>query len=224
MLTIVRTRWHDETDDGIMLVDFDETKVTDEDEATKAIESILYELAKGTDGDPCAGDLVGLMDDDALAKYGARLVDDSFMVVSVEGYARPLATYAAPPMAKAKINLPTKGTDENGLSLAIEFHVLPHDDMVAAGFRIPYKGANHYSLCRTVERETTFNVSVPTDGSRGRIDILDEMFCQPYDYQSILMDHPDHPFANRVKARVDDEMEALVKAGVLSGWSRDDYI
>lgn len=224
MLTIVRTRWPEE-DDGIMLVDFDTEKVTDERHATRAIESALYECALAHQGDDMdVGELVGCLDEETLARHGARALGAPFMVVSLDGYASPLRDFAPPEGTAATTAKEGPKVDETGLSLAIQFHVRPESEMLAAGFRIPYEGADHYYLCRMVESDISMNVTVPMDGSRGRIDVLDEEFCQPYDYQHMLSQRPHHPFATKVKDKVDDEMERLVEAKILSGWSRGDYI
>ena len=62
------------------------------------------------------------------------------------------------------------------------------------------------------------------DGSDIQIDVLDEWFCQPYDYQYILEKDPGHKIANIVKEQVEYWMEKLQEEGVLKGHVRGEYI
>lgn len=70
----------------------------------------------------------------------------------------------------------------------------------------------------------SFSVTIPKDGSDIRIDVLDEWFCQPYDYQYILEKDPGHKIANIVKEQVEYWMEKLQEVGVLKGYVRGEYI
>ena len=117
-------------------------------------------------------------------------------------------------------------TDENGLNAKIRFHLLPADRMAALGFR---DCGDHWHLTRFVglnkgEYDFSFNVTVPKDGTRGRIDILDERFCQPYLYYLILSHNPDNRYARAVRDDVEREMATLADAGVISGHEYGEYI
>lgn len=56
------------------------------------------------------------------------------------------------------------------------------------------------------------------------IDILDENFLQPYDYQNMLKKIPDHKFANKVDKQVRKIMLQFVDAGLIEGYTDGDYI
>lgn len=118
-------------------------------------------------------------------------------------------------------------TDENGLNAKIRFHLLPAGQMAALGFR---DCEDEWYLMRFVglkyrdEYDFSFNVSVPKDGSRGRIDVLDESFCQPYPYDLILSRNPDNRYACAVRDDVEREMATLIDAGVISGHEYGEYI
>ena len=56
------------------------------------------------------------------------------------------------------------------------------------------------------------------------IDVIDDDFGQPYDYQYILSKNPSHEFALKVKSKVEKEVWRLVDAGVISGHKRGAYI
>ena len=59
-----------------------------------------------------------------------------------------------------------------------------------------------------------------------RIDVLDEDFCQPYDYdyQSMLHKNPTFEPALIVYEQVEELMEYLQSKGVLSGHVKGEYI
>lgn len=57
-----------------------------------------------------------------------------------------------------------------------------------------------------------------------KIDVLDESFLQPYDYQYMLKEIPDHKFANKVDKQVRKIMLQFVDAGLIEGYTDGDYI
>ena len=109
-------------------------------------------------------------------------------------------------------------TDENGLNARIQFHLLPAEKMAEFGFR---DRDDEWYLMRFIgpkykdRYDVSFNVSVPKDGSRGRIDVLDENFCQPYDYELILSYNSDNRYACAVRDDVEREMAVLTDAGII---------
>lgn len=70
----------------------------------------------------------------------------------------------------------------------------------------------------------SFNVSIPKDGSDISIDVLDEAFCQPFDYQFLRSVSTQSEIADQIFYLVEDEMKYLQDAGVLSGHEYGDYI
>lgn len=72
----------------------------------------------------------------------------------------------------------------------------------------------------------TFNVTIPKDGSDIAIDILDEHFCQPYDYQRMrtLCNNPQNEIALIVQIQVEEWMSYLQEKGVLTGHRYGEYI
>lgn len=72
--------------------------------------------------------------------------------------------------------------------------------------------------------EISFSVTIPKNSDDIRIDVLDEAFCQPYDYQRILYDHPNHETALIVQNEIEKWMDYLQKKGALSGHVRGEYI
>ncbi len=112
--------------------------------------------------------------------------------------------------------------DDRGLNAAIDANILSDEAMRELGFT-DYSKVSWY-FCRRAGVDVTFNVSIPKDGGRLKIDVLDEDFGQPYDYQNFLLSDPSHSFALNVKESVERYMMKLTEAGVITGWEQGDYI
>ena len=121
--------------------------------------------------------------------------------------------------------------NSNCVNAKIKAHILSDKEMREIGFTDYSK--DRWFFCRSITfpREPrykgfdiSFNVSIPKDGSDIRIDVLDEDFCQPYDYQRILSKNPNHPCASIVNEQVERWMDYLQSKGVLSGHVKGEYI
>ena len=121
--------------------------------------------------------------------------------------------------------------NSHGINAKIKAHILSDKEMREIGF------TNHYEpswyFCRPIKFPQTkryrsfdisFSVSIPKDGSDIRIDVLDEDFCQPYDYQFMLHKNPTFEPALIVYEQVEEWMEYLQSKGVLSGHVKGEYI
>lgn len=136
---------------------------------------------------------------------------------------------------------PASGTRErssryHGVNAKIKAHILDDAKMREIGFTDYAK--DRWYFCRGLNInfngtkkkrglnnvDISFSVTIPKDGSDIRIDVLDELFCQPYDYQYILGKDPGHKIANIVKEQVEYWMEKLQEVGVLEGHVRGEYI
>lgn len=114
--------------------------------------------------------------------------------------------------------------NSNGVNKQIKAHILDDKTMEEIGFTEYRKGFLYF--CRIVDPDLdiSFSVTIPRDGSDIRIDVLDEAFCQPYDYQNILVNNPEHKTALRVQSKVEEWMEYLQDRGVFSGHIPGEYI
>lgn len=121
--------------------------------------------------------------------------------------------------------------NSKGVNKAIEAHILSDEKMREIGFTDHAK--DRWYFCRILkfpkkERyrdfEISFNVTTPKDGSDFSIDVLDEDFLQPYDYQRMLNNNPDFEPALIVKEQVEEWMAYLQDNGVLSGHKYGEYI
>lgn len=103
-------------------------------------------------------------------------------------------------------------------------HILDEQTMRAIGFTDYKKDTWYYVV--SVYKDITFNISIPKDNPDGfEIDVLDEMFLQPYDYQWMIAEMENPPqVAYTVRDRVNDELTKLAKLKIISDWKRGDYV
>lgn len=114
-------------------------------------------------------------------------------------------------------------TRKNGTNLAIQAHLLPEKEMRAAGFT-DYHNPTWY-FCRGVHKNVTLNVTIPKKNPQDlAIEVLDENFLQPYDYQSILERDSTHSIALAINEKVEEWMDFLQERGILSGHHIGAYI
>lgn len=112
--------------------------------------------------------------------------------------------------------------DERGQNANIKFHLIDVSLMKLYGFGYTYgKWLFNVGLTDTI----SMNVSI-SDDCKGSIDILDDDFLQPYDFQSIIINKgKDAPsVAKTVQKKVYKIMEGLSYYGIISGWNVGDYI
>ena len=130
--------------------------------------------------------------------------------------------------------------NSNGVNQLITYTILSDEKMKEIGFHKNYHEGTKYEkyspnwwFTRRIEFpkekewngvEIEFTVVIPKDGSGIDIAIIDEDFCQPYDYQRILRTDPNHECANIVKEQVEKWMEYLQDNGVISGHTYGEYI
>ena len=117
-------------------------------------------------------------------------------------------------------------TRENGTNAAIQAHVLSDKRMRELGFTDLTRNTWYFYRVRNISGlSVSFNVSIDKSNPDNlQIDVLDEDFLQPYDYQDILSHYKDNKYAQEVKRWVDKMMASLVDAGVLSNWKVGDYV
>ena len=118
-------------------------------------------------------------------------------------------------------------TNKNGVNSKIKAHILSDEEMRKIGFTDYRK--THWYFSRMIYKnkmgDISFGVSInKTDPSDLRIDVLDENWCQPYDYQYMLEEKPNFQFAREIKNKVEEQMAYLQDAGVLSGHVYGEYI
>jgi len=92
-----------------------------------------------------------------------------------------------------------------------------------------YGFSNHHEptlyFCKMLIDEISFSISIDKKSLEiTNIDVLDENFLQPYDYQAILMRDTSYKYAKMVFDKVDSVINKLQNDGVIEGYTRGMYI
>ena len=122
-------------------------------------------------------------------------------------------------------------TNSNGVNSLIKYNILSEEEMRDIGFTDYSKDTWFYERYVKFPKdkkyrniEISFSVSIPKDGGDLRIDVLDEDFLQPYDYQRMLEGDNPPAVAFIVDNFVEEQMEYLQEKDVLSGHLKGEYI
>lgn len=127
-------------------------------------------------------------------------------------------------------------TNSHCVNKKIKANILDDKTMREIGFTDYCKSNWHFcrgiSFPKTKEYrgfEVTFGITIPKDGSDIRIDVLDEAFCQPYDYQSMIMRSREKKvIPNKTSIIVFEQVELwmqyLKEKGVIEGHEYGEYI
>lgn len=112
--------------------------------------------------------------------------------------------------------------NEHGNNAAIKVHILDEASMRRNGFRW-VESLEEWYFCNPVYKDVTFNMSIKSEDN-WRIDILDECFLQPYDYQAMYERGNYRPVVLTVMENVNEIMDSFVHKEIISGWEVGDYI
>ena len=121
--------------------------------------------------------------------------------------------------------------NDNCNNVAIKCNILDESIMRLARFTDYSPGRWYY--CRDLvplAKGISFNISIDKENPENwRIDVLDEEFLQPYDYQSMIQrelngEKFQGDFHWKVSEQVEYEMEHLTRLGIIDGWEKGDYI
>lgn len=117
--------------------------------------------------------------------------------------------------------------NKNHNNANIKIKILSDSEMRKFGFT-DFSGENWY-YCKPVfvspHSEITFNISIKKNNPKEwQIDVLDEAFCQPYDYQYFIEKGNPPKAALDIRDNVERIMKTLEKAGIISGHKFGDYI
>ena len=113
----------------------------------------------------------------------------------------------------------------------IKANVLSREEMEKPGFRLSLE-KNHWIFIKTLQHDnicgtdydTSLNITINCKNNRIRIDVMDELWLQPYNYQTILRIVPDHEYALDIHNKVQAEMKRLIDLGIITGYTLGDYI
>ena len=122
-------------------------------------------------------------------------------------------------MAKINFDVPLTKRKQNAM---IQANILDDKKMREIGFTDYSKDSWYY--CRGLGSDISFNVSINKKTSKIKIDVLDECFLQPFDYQAQIQDGRNDDLINNINKQVQEQMKYLMDAGVITGYRMGDYI
>lgn len=139
------------------------------------------------------------------------------------------ATFVPRPYVPAettrKFVFPPYETDEFGNNVKITARELPEEEMRRIGFTDYDPKRWRFSRKLKCVENVEFSLTMDKgDPSTRRLDVLDENFCQPYDYQATLERNAGNETARKVMEEVEGIMAYLAGKGILSGHERGDYV
>lgn len=109
-----------------------------------------------------------------------------------------------------------------GNNAAIKVNILSDEEMREIGFTDRSKKTWYFT--RRVAGSISFNFHIEKETGRWGIDILDEDFLQPYDYQYLIANGYKDTFVEEVQEGVEEIMAFLAEKGVIEGHEYGEYI
>lgn len=109
----------------------------------------------------------------------------------------------------------------------IEINILDDNKMRELGFTDYCKTYWTYrvSVFKDGDFIVTFNLSVNKKNPNNfDIDILDDNWCQPYDYQKFLRTTPNFKTGLKIHNKVQEIMKKLIDNGIIKNYNLGDYI
>ena len=134
------------------------------------------------------------------------------------------------------MHFPKCELNSRGLNTKIKCQVLSDDEMRALGFREIKAYSEMDKDVWTMSKglvlpkelqglEVCFYISIAKDASSWTIDVIDDEYGQPYDYQDILENiDENNKYALAVWQAVEGIMKTLAKNNIVIGHKRGDYI
>lgn len=124
---------------------------------------------------------------------------------------------AKPKQTEPKLN-------SHNVNANIVFHELDDVHMAAAGFKKLDDGTWSYSRIKRYKYLTLDFWVHKSPNDDLAIDILDDDFCQPYDYQYMEAQGNVTEYTRFARSFAEEQMKHLADAGILSGHTPGDYI
>ena len=111
--------------------------------------------------------------------------------------------------------------DERGQNKNLRFHIIDPHLMESVGFKHTY---DFWILCDSIDT-VTINIKI-TDDEIGTIDVLDDEFCQPYDFQQMILEKGDDApkMAIEIQRKLYTILDSMKTFGILEGWEWADYV
>ena len=113
---------------------------------------------------------------------------------------------------------------ESHQNALIKANAASDKEMREYGFTDHRDGIWYYCAMLSDVSGISFNCTINKKTNHVEIDVLDEDWLQPYDYQSILKEDTKHHYALLVHAQVQKQMQKLQEIGIIDGYIPNDYI
>ena len=106
----------------------------------------------------------------------------------------------------------------------MKFHVLSENRMREIGFTDHRKST--WYLLKPIDSDITFNLTINKKNNQGKIDVLDEKWLQPYDWQYYMKtsSKEDCEFPYTVHEKVQKLISELMDQGIISDYELGSYI
>ncbi len=111
--------------------------------------------------------------------------------------------------------------DEKGQNKNLRFHVVDEYFMKSVGFNHTH---DFWILCDSIN---TVSITIKiTDDDIGTIDVMDDDFCQPYDFQQMILEKGDDAPSSAIKIqhKLYIILDSMKTFGILEGWEWADYV
>ena len=111
--------------------------------------------------------------------------------------------------------------DERGQNKNLSFHIIDSHLMESVGFKHTH---DFWILCDSINT-VSINIKI-TDDEIGTIDVLDDDFCQPYDFQQMILEKVDNAptLAIKIQHKLYTILDSMKTFGILEGWEWGDYV
>lgn len=115
--------------------------------------------------------------------------------------------------------------DDYGQNKNILFHIKDIDIMNVCGFR-HLTSTKEWYFCESMGENISINITISDDNEKGKIDVLDDLFFQPYDFQEFIMRLKNNApkKALYVQKELYQIMDSFKTFGIIEGWEWGDYI
>lgn len=119
---------------------------------------------------------------------------------------------------------PIKKTDVNelGMNSNIKFHILSENAMKMCGFGF-ISSDNRWYFYKGITEHISLEVTIESDET-GKIEVLDNYWLRPYDFQTMIESGNPSKVAVDVQKEVYMWMNSFSLFGIIEGWEWGDYI
>ncbi|KXZ22416.1 hypothetical protein P4T89_12605 [Bacillus nakamurai] len=106
----------------------------------------------------------------------------------------------------------------------MRFHILEEKQMRDIGFTDHVK--SKWYFVKTIQPNITFNLTINKNSLKGEIDVLDERYLQPYDYQYYMNVYTRKKleFPHVTHEKVQELMASFIEKGIITEYTMGSYI